>query len=235
MILRRLWRALLYRLYNLIWPLVSLFGAKAKFAFVYRMNLWGNPESASGDGSTLEYTANLRKALPELFSKYRIATVFDAPCGDYNWFRHVQRDGVRYTGGDIVGALVKQNHQQFADDTTDFISFNICSSTFPKVDLWLCRDCMFHLPERSVKSAFENFVNSDVAYILTTSHIDIKENIELPRSGFRMINLELPPYNFSAPENAIEDWIPGYPRRVMGLWRREQVKEAVESWKRGGG
>jgi len=231
MAFRRIWRSLIYRLSALVWPIVSLFGTRAKFHFVYRMNLWGNPESISGDGSTMEYTANLRQELPVLFEKYRISRVFDAPCGDYNWFRHVVRDGVSYVGGDIVEALVEGNQQRFGDGTTDFFCFDVCRSPFPEADLWICRDCMFHLPTKEVMAAFENFARGRVDYVLTTSHVDVTENVELPRSGFRMLNLELPPYSFPAPEYTIEDWVPGFPRRVMGLWRRDQVSRAVAVWK----
>ena len=230
MSIRKIWRAIVYRLCNLVWPVVSLFGSKAKFAFVYRMNLWGNPESASGDGSTMEYTANLRKMLPELFKRYGITKVIDAPCGDYNWFRHVAREDVSYLGGDIVNSLVNENRRKYGDALTDFLFFDISNSTFPSVDLWICRDCMFHLPTRDVKAALENFSQSGVDYILATSHIDTKENIDLPRTGFRMLNLELPPYNLPTPEYSIDDWIPGFPRRIMGLWRREDVVEAVANW-----
>ena len=235
MTLRRIWRAIVYRFCNLIWPLLSLFGGKSKFAFVYRMNLWGNQESASGDGSTMEYTENIRKELPLLFEEYGIRQVFDAPCGDYYWFRHVERNGVKYLGGDIVEAMVAENRQKFGDDKTSFVHFDICHSEFPSADLWLCRDCMFHLPTSDVMAAFKNFAHSDIPYVLTTSHIDATENTELPRGGFRMINLELPPYNLPKPVAAIEDWIPGFPRRILGLWKREDIQAAAEQWGLGEG
>lgn len=228
---RRIWHAVVYRLCNLIWPLLSLFGTKSKFEFVYRLNLWANPESISGDGSTLGYTENIRKELPLLFRKYGITSIFDAPCGDYNWFRHVDRGSVCYIGGDIVEAMANENQQKFGNNNTCFIEFDICHSKFPDADLWLCRDCMFHLPTSAVLAAFENYAESGIPYVLTTSHVDTDENKELPREGFRMLNLEKPPYNFPTPDAAIEDWIPGYPRRILGLWKQEDVCAAVAKWK----
>jgi len=229
--IENLWRAACYRFFRLIWPMVSLLGTKAKFAFVYRMNLWGNRESVSGDGSTLEYTENIRKQLPLLFKEYGIKSIFDAPCGDYNWFRFVERNGVSYTGGDIVDALIKENQRKFADADARFIHFDICNSEFPQADLWLCRDCLFHLPEMDIMAAFENFAASQIPYVLTTSHHEAKGNVDLPRSGFRLLNLELPPYNLPRPVFAMDDWIPGFPPRILGLWRREDIRTAVQHWK----
>lgn len=229
---RNLWRSAMRRLCTLAWPIVSLFGSKAKFTFVHRMNLWGNPESASGDGSTMAYTENLRTQLPVLFRKYGVRSVFDAPCGDYHWFRHVAREGITYIGGDIVAPMAERNQRSFGDDHTSFTCFDITRTPFPDADIWVCRDCMFHLPTADVMRAFENFSASNIPYVLTTSHIDTQENTGLPRKGFRMLNLELSPYEFPPPLESIEDWIPGFPRRIMGLWRREQVRDAMQRWKR---
>ena len=54
--------------------------AAGVFTRIYETNWWSCEESVSGTGSTLAYTANLRKKLPELFEKYAIRKVYDAPC-----------------------------------------------------------------------------------------------------------------------------------------------------------
>ena len=59
------------------------------FDNIYEMNYWRNCESLSGDGSTLNYTENLRKQLPNLIKAFSINTIYDAPCGDFNWMRGV--------------------------------------------------------------------------------------------------------------------------------------------------
>lgn len=223
-------RALGYRLASASWPLISVFGAKTKFSFVYHLNLWRNPESISGEGSTLAYTENLRRQLPVVFEQYRVRRIFDAPCGDFNWFQYVARDGVHYLGGDIVDALIRNNRRRHGDGQTDFVRFDVCNTPFPVADLWLCRDCMFHLSNQDIRAAFDNFASSDIPYILTTSHAEATQNVELPRRGFRMLNLELPPYSLPRPLLIIEDWAPGFPRRILGLWRREDIQGAVSIW-----
>ena len=59
------------------------------FASIWRNNYWGNGESLSGPGSTLEQTENLRQKMPAMFDEMGIKSVFDAPCGDMHWMQHV--------------------------------------------------------------------------------------------------------------------------------------------------
>lgn len=75
------------------------------FSRYWSSNHWRNAESRSGDGSTLAYTARLREQLPLLISRYRVRSMLDLPCGDFNWFRHVELPAsVDYIGADIVGS-----------------------------------------------------------------------------------------------------------------------------------
>jgi hypothetical protein len=53
-----------------------------RFTWIYKNNYWQSNESASGTGSSLKNTENLRKELPALISKFSIKKIFDAPCGD---------------------------------------------------------------------------------------------------------------------------------------------------------
>src|SRR5689334_23493969 len=101
------------------------------FSDIYNENVWENDESVSGDGSTLEYTANLREKLPDLFRQFEIKSILDAPCGDYNWFRHVSRGYVDYVGGDIVSELIDRNNEKFRDDQTHFIMLDIINDELP--------------------------------------------------------------------------------------------------------
>ena len=59
------------------------------FTKIHDDNLWGSAESVSGSGSEFAYTKNLREKLPDLFSRYNIKKILDAPCGDFNWMRFV--------------------------------------------------------------------------------------------------------------------------------------------------
>lgn len=120
-------------------------------------NRWKEKETVSGPGSTVKYTENLRKELPRLFEKFEIRSMLDAPCGDYNWMRLVERPKVQYIGGDIVAELVEDNNARYANDNTRFILCDILKDELPVVDLWMCRDVLFHFPYADIFRTLRNF------------------------------------------------------------------------------
>jgi hypothetical protein len=198
------------------------------FTNYYMENKWSDSESVSGPGSTAAYTANIRRELPPLFSRFQIISMIDAPCGDYNWFRMIDRSGgPDYIGGDIVQALAESNAERYQDDRTRFVKFDVTKDQLPDVDLWLCRDCLFHLSEDLVFAALRNFAKSNVKWLLTSTHPHAEFNSDITTGSFRLINLEKPPYNLPAPELVMEDWIPPFPKRHLALWSRESVLKVL--------
>src|SRR5262249_48072014 len=47
-------------------------------------------ESVCGPGSSLSQTDEIRRMLPLLISETGTRSFLDAPCGDFNWMRHVE-------------------------------------------------------------------------------------------------------------------------------------------------
>jgi hypothetical protein len=194
-------------------------------------NHWGNAESVSGDGSTLDYTHNLRHELAKFVRAFRVVSMFDAPCGDFNWMRAVEFPlGFQYLGGDIVVALVEANQARYAAPGRNFQRFDITTDSFPDADLWLCRDCLFHLPGEAILAALRHFARSRISFVMTTTHLNVSnfDNIEVAAGGFRMLDLYKPPYNL--PREVlfrIADYVYPYPPRELCVWSRAQVAAAV--------
>ena len=210
---------------------------EVKFTWIYENNHWGSSESASGEGSTLRYTENLRKELPGVIEKFSIKNVFDAPCGDFNWMKHLVRDiDVNYTGGDIVRPMIEGLNAQYKSDKIQFIHIDLTKNPIPKSDMMICRDCLFHLSFEDAKLVLENFVNSGTTYLLTTTHDNsagLFSNKNISTGDFRLMDLFSYPYNFP-PDTLveIEDWVAPDPRRRMCLWHRDQVIAALGQYKR---
>lgn len=203
---------------------------KHLFTDYYHNNFWGNKESVSGAGSTLEYTENIRREIPGLLEQYKIQKFLDAPCGDYNWFQAMKRpNGMEYMGGDIVEELIRQNQVKFGDDHTRFFFTDVINDVLPQADLWMCRDCLFHFSYEDIFKTLSNFLRSDIKYILTSIHTECTANADIITGGARQLNLELPPFNLCKPILYIDDWIPGYTVRRMGLWERSMVAGSVAS------
>jgi hypothetical protein len=205
--------------------LVSVFERHAE------RNYWGNRESVSGDGSTLDYTHNLRHELAKFLRAFRVVSMFDAPCGDFNWMRAVEfPKGFSYLGGDIAPSLIAMNDAAFANRTRRFIPFDIASMAFPDADLWFCRDCLFHLPTESALSALRGFAQSRIGYVMTTTHLNVTNfaNTDIAAGGFRLIDLYKPPYGL--PRDVIyriPDYVFPYPQRELCVWSRAQVQAAL--------
>jgi hypothetical protein len=205
---------------------LPLSSTEDRFTWIYKNNLWNSNESVSGPGSTLKYTENLRKELPNLLSDYSIKKIFDAPCGDFNWMKHLLPNiDVDYIGGDIVLPLIESLNVKYKTHNITFIHIDLTKDPFPKSDLMICRDCLFHLSFEDTKSVLHNFVASGIPYLLTTTHKINNEfvNRNIPTGDFRVINLFAPPYNFPPnPLVSIDDSMPDIERQ-MCLWSREHV------------
>ena len=176
------------------------------------MNYWRNCESLSGDGSTLNYTENLRKQLPNLIKAFSINTIYDAPCGDFNWMRGVVSETkIQYIGADdIVPSLIEGSKSQFQSSNISFSIADITVDKFPRADLWFCRDCFIHLSNKDIYLALKNFLASEIPYLLTTTHITSGNftNLDIYSGGHRLIDLFSAPFYF--PKDVkfrIDDWV----------------------------
>ena len=202
-----------------------------RFTTIYTDNYWGDKESVSGYGSTLRYTKQLREQLPAVLERFGIKTIFDAPCGDFNWMPSVLagRD-LNYIGADIVKPLIDALNAKHRADRVTFEHLDLTADPFPAADLWLCRDCLFHLSQADTKRALQRFVESNIPYLLTTTHKNAGEfqNVDIKTGDFRFIDLFASPYNF--PTDVLfrtDDYHAPEQPREMCLWSREQILHAL--------
>lgn len=198
-----------------------------RFEKIYRENHWGDPESVSGWGSTLKITEVVRRELPGVFQRHAIRSVFDAPCGDYNWFQHVERGGVTYTGGDVVAELIEKNRAAFTGHATRFITHDLLEDPMPAADVWLCRDCLIHFSLEHIFTALTAFARSEMAYTLQTTMPSHYENADITTGGFRLINLQLPPFSLPEPIEVIDEHKDQNRDKKLALWSRDQVADAL--------
>jgi hypothetical protein len=200
------------------------------FTYIYDQKRWGRSESVSGPGSTLQYTENIRREIPNLIQELNVRRLLDAPCGDYNWFRLIPRvNDFAYIGGDIVSALVQRNQDAFGSATTGFLELDIITQPIPTADMWLCRDALFHFSDKQVFRTLANLLSSNVRYFLASSYTESVDNSDIPTGYFRHINLELPPFCLGIPMICIDDWIEGHPVRKLCLWERSVLADRLRT------
>jgi SAM-dependent methyltransferase len=201
-------------------------GIQTVFTTIYEEHLWGSEETVSGSGSKIEHTKKIVHEIPRIISDLKVKRILDAPCGDYNWFRLIERDdNISYIGGDIVEALVISNQERYGNDNTRFIHLDITNDALPEADLWLCRDCLSHLSNDNIFKVISNFLNSDITYLLASNHPNCKKNTNILTGQSRLLNLELPPFSFCEPLLSVEDKIEGSGFAAhLALWEKRQLR-----------
>ena len=131
-----------------------------------------------------------------------------------------------YTGADIAPTLIERNRRRFPQ--YEFLEFDITRDDFPTVDVWQCRDCMFHLSDSMIWDALRNFARSNCGYALLTTYRGILKNADTEPGGWRYLDLTRHPFRLPAPEVMLRDYRRGrdFPR-FLGLWRREAIVGAL--------
>lgn len=202
--------------------------AQDVFVEIYERNLWESGESRSGIGSEAAATENIRSHLPLIFEKFKISSMLDAPCGDFNWMRMVPIPSeMSYLGWDIVPQVIQSNNEKYANQQRRFAVANMLVSEYPRVDLMMCRDCLFHFSHKDICRTLESFVTSGIPYLFTTTHAarDSSTNTDIETGYFRRIDLFSEPFMF--PRDVlyrIDDFAPNHLAREICLWNRSQVE-----------
>ncbi|MFN5901647.1 MAG: class I SAM-dependent methyltransferase [Novosphingobium sp.] len=190
---------------------------KARFAAIYRNNMWKNAESASGFGSTLDATRQAREGLEQLIQQYDVQSILDAPCGDFNWMKELQFDG-HYTGGDIVADLIAANNARYASDKSRFQQIDLVADQLPSADLVLCRECLNHLSLAEAAAALNNLVTASRKVLVVTHYPALTANADQETSfRYRPLNLTHAPFNLPKPD-AVIDECASEQGKVLGVW-----------------
>ena len=209
---------------------------KKKFELIYKSNFWSSKESVSGLGSEYKNTINLRNEMIKLIKNYKIESILDAPCGDFNWINSLINKNLKYIGGDIVSNLIDQNNKIYKNENIIFIPLDITSENLPNSNLMICRDCLIHLSFDNIKLFFENFRNSNINYLLLTSYklkdsSKVIKNIDITDGEFREIDLSVYPFNLPEPLFKILDKdeqtkTSGY-FCYLNLYSKKQIQEMI--------
>jgi hypothetical protein len=198
--------------------------AQQIFRWIYRENIWGDEESRSGTGSSMLYTKGLRSGLGRLFRHYKIGSIVDAGCGDFNWMSQTLTGlDIKYHGIDIVPEVIETLHRKYSDQGFNFSVADIRYDNIPSADLLICRDVLFHMSLKDIRQTMRNFMRSDIKYALFTSHLtdDDYEFKDIATGDFRFLDLEKLPFLMKSSIDQIDDWIEGHTARRLLLFRSD--------------
>ena len=203
-----------------------------KFEIIYKTNYWSDDKSKSGAGSNFESTRGIKEHLPFIIQKFKIETIFDAPCGDFSWMKQIlNTTNVNYHGSDIVTEIVDDNIKKFLNKNIYFSKKNIILDKLPDCDLMICRDCLFHFSNEDIFLFLENFLSSNIKFLLTTSHLNDNnnfKNINIETGDFRYLDLFSEPFNITREHIYTfddRDYLEINNFKQMYLFSRDQIKK----------
>jgi hypothetical protein len=200
---------------------------KNVFTSYYDSNFWQGKESVSGPGSDYEQTKFLVPELQILLEDLKVKSMLDIPCGDFNWMKNINLDGIKYHGADIVDDLIKKNNKKYKTQNIKFSVLDLVEDKLPEVDLIMVRDCFVHLTNQDIFKALNNIKQSNSKYILTTNFLwkHIGYNQDIDTGGWRRINLSDSPFNMGYPEKIIVEGNTQSNDRdkTMSLWKVDSI------------
>ena len=161
--------------------------------------------SVSGPGSDDAETATIREALPAIFREFGVRTLVDVPCGDANWITRIDDELERYTGINVVEALIAEVAARYAAPHRTFLVGDLCRDPVPQADAVLCRDCLVHLPFGGIRAALDNIRASGATWLITTTYPDHRWNFDCALGRWRALNLCARPFSFPPPDRLIAE------------------------------
>ncbi|UZJ41547.1 hypothetical protein OO006_00620 [Prosthecochloris sp. SCSIO W1101] len=203
--------------------------AEQVFTEIEKANIWKANESVSGIGSTLLQTKTIIEEVPKIIKSLKITSIFDVPCGDFNWFQRIDLSDNVYLGGDIVHSIISGNNQKHRSNNISFVHFNLLEDVQRPMDLVFCRDCLVHFSISDIHKALINILRSGSRFFMTTTFPEEKTNKDIVTGGWRPVNFQKAPFNFPEPkiilnENCTEmDGV--FRDKSLGLW---DVKELTQ-------
>lgn len=199
---------------------------KEIFTDYFHKNKWGGIDSVSGPGSDNSQTVIVKQAISQILKEYRISTILDIPCGDFNWMKQVDFGDATYIGADIVPELIK-NNSMYANDKTKFQVIDLINESLPKSDLVIVRDCFIHFSNGDVLKSLRNIINSGSTYLLTTTFTDRSFNGDILTGQWRAINLQIKPFSFGNPRMIINEGCTEedgkYSDKSLSLWKISEI------------
>jgi len=190
----------------------------------YRKKL--NMESVAGYGSSLWNTHEIIEKLPEILSKYKIKSMLDIPCSDVYWMSKINMDHIHYIGADLIDEQISENKKTYPNK--DFRVINMIVDPIPIVDLIFCRDCFVHMTFKNIKSSLNKFCTSKSKYLFAGTCPELKINRDShDLLGWRPLNLEIQPFNFSTPIEIFSEQTDKNPEKCMGMWELSVVKKIL--------
>jgi SAM-dependent methyltransferase len=156
---------------------------------------WGGH---SGAGSDAFHTTPYRAFVDRFMRMNGVRNVVDVGCGDWQFSRLMNFDGIDYLGLDVVPELVARNQERFGGPGRRFAEMPATLANVPGGDLLLMKDVLQHLPDATI-AAFATEVVPRFRWALLTNSfekLDTPRNTDTEAGGFRCLDLAAAPHGW---------------------------------------
>lgn len=184
-------------------------GAAEIFNEIYERNRWGGRRGAfcSGSGSSPEHAESYSRVVRAFIAEHQIGHVVDLGCGDFRIGAELAAGGVRYTGVDIVPALIESNRRLYGGDRVRFECLDIIEDVLPEGQLCLIRQVLQHLSNAQIARVLHNVAK--YPYVIVTEHYPAPKAVrgknfdkacgeDVRIYDGSAVYLDAPPFNLSA-------------------------------------
>ena len=156
---------------------------------------WGGQ---SGAGSDAFHTTPYRAFMDSFMRLNGVRSVVDIGCGDWQFSRLMNFDGLEYLGLDVVPTLITANREHFGGPGLRFADMPATLEGVPGGDLLLMKDVLQHLPDATIMEFAAKILPRFRWALLTNSHekLDTPRNVDVPVGGFRCLDLAAAPYGW---------------------------------------
>lgn len=171
---------------------------RERFEEIYDQNKWGY---GSGAGSLPRHTRGYVGMLQDFIKEHDIETVVDLGCGDWQFSRFINWDGVQYYGLDLVRSVIDRNTKQYSAPNIEFRLFTGNFDELPEADLLIAKDVLQHWSNASVSAFLPTLERYQ--YSLITNCVNPRgatENFDIEDGEYRYLDIRLPPFNIDATE-----------------------------------
>lgn len=169
---------------------------QSRFTEIYEKGAWG-AKDFSGSGSTIESTLEYVTMLKNFMKSNNIRSVVDLGCGDWQFSKCIDWEGIDYLGIDVVPHMIEKANRNFAKSNIRFLHANGSEYEMPSADLLICKDVLQHLPNKEILKILAQLPK--YKYCLLTNDANpitnFNFNQDIPIGDYRPLDLSRPPFN----------------------------------------
>jgi SAM-dependent methyltransferase len=194
---------------------------KTVFSEIYARNVWGH---GSGEGSLVEHTKGYRRFLEHFMRRRGVRSVVDYGCGDWQFSRLINWNGIRYLGLDVVDSLIDHHTKTYRTENIRFSPLNDELAELPEADLIIVKDVLQHWSYRSIVSFLPKIAKYRFALITNcVNPFGPTQFFDIPDGAYRPLDLTLQP--FSLPMARVYEFTNR--RRLLALNEKPRWKKCV--------